>query len=1134
MTSPDLSNSGSLSARDTTNYTRINILEADNHFYPEDINVCRQLKESINLRNKYMYKPNISSSTPRELQRTNHIFRHNDKGELHIELEGRVLFKQPSLEEFILDYTKIFRLCHDPAANAFCQRRLKINETRFELHILLNARLEQRAQQYDPSDHFNVVRVDNHVHLASAMDSHSLLKFIKKKIKRCPNDVVYSQDGEKVTLKEAYDKLGIPVENFSVDALECRATQDTFHRFDHYTLKYNPQTTELRKIFLKIENEMKGQYFAEITKQLFSSFEEKKFITSEPRVTIYGRTPTEWTTLSEWVVDNQIFSSNVRWLIQLPRLYSLHKNILKVIDTFQDLLDNMFMPLFEVTRDPSSNPKLHEFLRTVVGFDSVDDESKPEIPMDRAILVPAKEWSREENPPYSYYSFYFYSYVNLLNKFRESRGLTTFAFRPHCGESGNPFTHLSSAFLLAESINHGIQLRKSAVLQYLFFISQIGLAMSPLSNNHLFLEYSANPFYMFFMRGLNVTLSTDDPLQFHHTDQALLEEYSVAAQYWKLSSCDVCEIARNSVLQSGFPHEVKQDWIGDNYRSPGVKGNDVRRTNIPSIRISFREETYNNETRFLETTAKVSPEELANNTNKNRKAMMINPNILSRIKIGTEFIQPRSEVRISSKQTYTAFLLRNKYTLNLVDSEEEMHLTKELATSGVVFGTQEGVPVLQDKEGRLLFSPSFTLKNYLDDFNYILSLCSNGPAKSFCHKRLTILNKTFQLHELLNSPQEYLALKTSNRNFFKTHCVDQANLVTATHPSYLFDYINKKVKGFPNQPALRLEHEQNGKNHQTLKELHEESGFFNMPVMEMHKYTIQNNFLSDNLQQVFLDIDNLVDGSYYADLAAKFFRIDENQYQRVELRVILPCRRNTGGWARLANWAINHNLLHPTHVRWVVEIPAVFRQWLEKKSDKTTFQEFLDEIFKPLFDVTLNPNSNRKLKLFLEHVTSLVFTADERFSERFMSLSWLPTSPSGWSHKTPPFGYYCYYLYANLFVLNRLRVARNLNTISFRTECGRDGDNSINLAFSYLISDGVYQGILLQKSPVLEYLYYLAQIPLFISPCIFNRNKEHPFAHFFKAGLRTSIVTTGSNLHFTHQPLLEQLTIATRVVLDFS
>jgi len=35
-----------------------------------------------------------------------------------------------------------------------------------------------------------------------------------------------------------------------------------------------------------------------------------------------------------------------------------------------------------------------------------------------------------------------------------------------------------------------------------------------------------------------------------------MEEYSIAAQVWKLSSPDMCELARNSVIMSGFPHEV--------------------------------------------------------------------------------------------------------------------------------------------------------------------------------------------------------------------------------------------------------------------------------------------------------------------------------------------------------------------------------------------------------------------------------------------------------------------------------------------------------------------------------------------------------------------------------------------------
>ena len=80
------------------------------------------------------------------------------------------------------------------------------------------------------------------------------------------------------------------------------------------------------------------------------------------------------------------------------------------------------------------------------------------------------------------------------------------------GEAGD-VDHLVSGLLLCENIAHGINLRKSLPLQYLFYLGQIGLCMSPLSNNSLFLDYHKNPFPVFFARGLSLSLSTDDPLQ---------------------------------------------------------------------------------------------------------------------------------------------------------------------------------------------------------------------------------------------------------------------------------------------------------------------------------------------------------------------------------------------------------------------------------------------------------------------------------------------------------------------------------------------------------------------------------------------------------------------------------------------
>ena len=74
-------------------------------------------------------------------------------------------------------------------------------------------------------------------------------------------------------------------------------------------------------------------------------------------------------------------------------------------------------------------------------------------------------------------------------------------------------------------VSHGIQLSFSPPLQYLYYLDQVGCAVSPISNNFLFKKLSDNPFYDLFRRGLNVSLSTDDPMLFHMSSDPLLEEY---------------------------------------------------------------------------------------------------------------------------------------------------------------------------------------------------------------------------------------------------------------------------------------------------------------------------------------------------------------------------------------------------------------------------------------------------------------------------------------------------------------------------------------------------------------------------------------------------------------------------------
>ncbi|KAH9773675.1 AMP deaminase [Citrus sinensis] len=584
----------------------------------EEEEVWKMIQECLDLRKRYVFtekvapwmkeaEPETNISEMRSdpfhfvpVEASKHHFRMED-GVVHVyasESDTTELFPVASATEFFTDMHHILRIMSIGNVRTACHHRLRFLEEKFRLHLLVNADGEFLAQKSAPHrDFYNIRKVDTHVHHSACMNQKHLLRFIKSKLRKEPDEVVIFRDGKYMTLKEVFESLDLTGYDLNVDLLDVHADKSTFHRFDKFNLKYNPcGQSRLREIFLKQDNLIQGRFLAEVTKQVLLDLEASKYQMAEYRVSIYGRKQSEWDQLASWFINNEIYSENAIWLIQLPRLYNVYKQM-GIVKSFQNIIDNVFIPLFEVTIDPSSHPQLHVFLLMVVGFDLVDDESKPERRPTKHMPKPA-EWTNEFNPAYSYYTYYFYANLYTLNKLRESKGMPTIKLRPHCGEAGE-IDHLAAAFLLCNNISHGIHLRKSPVLQYLYYLAQIGLAMSPLSNNSLFLDYHRNPFPMFFQRGLNVSLSSDDPLQIHLTKEALVEEYSVAAKVWKLSSCDLCEIARNSVYQSGFSHMAKSHWLGNKFFIRGPEGNDIHKTNVPNIRIEFRHETWKEEMQYV-------------------------------------------------------------------------------------------------------------------------------------------------------------------------------------------------------------------------------------------------------------------------------------------------------------------------------------------------------------------------------------------------------------------------------------------------------------------------------------------------------------------------------------------------------
>ncbi|KAK9472756.1 uncharacterized protein V1510DRAFT_416830 [Dipodascopsis tothii] len=604
----------------------------------------------------------------------------------------------PSIKEYYIDLEEISSISSDGPAKSFAFKRLQYLEGNYNLYSLLNEYSELAGTKRTPHrDFYNVRKVDTHVHHSACMNQKHLLRFIKSKIKKSPDDVVIFRDGKLLTLKEVFESLNLTAYDLSIDTLDMHAHRDTFHRFDKFNLKYNPiGESRLREIFLKTDNYIQGRYLAELTREVFFDIEQSKYQMAEYRISIYGKSKDEWDKLAKWVVNNKLFSNNVRWLVQVPRLYDIYRNS-GIVENFEQIVANVFEPLFEVTKDPSKYPELHIFLQRVIGFDSVDDESKTERRLYRKYPVP-REWTTKQNPPYNYWIYHLYANIASLNTWRKQRGFSTFVLRPHTGEAGDT-EHLVSAFMVAHSISHGILLRKVPFIQYLFYLEQIGIAMSPLSNNALFLAYDKNPFYSYFKKGLNVSLSTDDPLQFAYTKEALIEEYSVAAQIYRLSNVDMCELARNSVMQSGFEAAIKAHWLGPDFALPGTVGNRVDKSNVPNVRLNYRYETLMHEIALVERYSNLhSTTEIAKNLEMVRLAEAEPSEAVATDGSVATRNRRRSSVSVSNNPSATTFSLTEPAGFPGAKFNAESRRASVISQEPV-FSTPAGSPAPQSPSG---------------------------------------------------------------------------------------------------------------------------------------------------------------------------------------------------------------------------------------------------------------------------------------------------------------------------------------------------------------------------------------------------------------------------------------------------
>lgn len=134
--------------------------------------------------------------------------------------------KIPTIREFYMDLESILKVSSDGPSKSFAFRRLQYLEGKFNLYALLNEYQETADSKKVPHrDFYNVRKVDTHVHHSACMNQKHLLRFIKSKMKKYPNEVVLYRDGKHLTLAEVFASINLTAYDLSIDTLDMHVSQ---------------------------------------------------------------------------------------------------------------------------------------------------------------------------------------------------------------------------------------------------------------------------------------------------------------------------------------------------------------------------------------------------------------------------------------------------------------------------------------------------------------------------------------------------------------------------------------------------------------------------------------------------------------------------------------------------------------------------------------------------------------------------------------------------------------------------------------------------------------------------------------------------------------------------------------------
>eukprot|EP00737_Agarophyton_chilense_P001905 gb/GEZJ01002157.1/.p1 GENE.gb/GEZJ01002157.1/~~gb/GEZJ01002157.1/.p1 ORF type:complete len:389 (+),score=48.99 gb/GEZJ01002157.1/:235-1401(+) len=269
---------------------------------------------------------------------------------------------------------------------------------------------------------------------------------------------------------------------------------------------------------------------------------------------------------------------------------------------------------------------------------------------------------------------------------------------------------------------------------------------------------------------------------------------------------------------------------------------------------------------------------------------------------------------------------------------DPFNLDVSTPTSHVVRWHQGVVNVFADEDAASSDQPQIkgtTLSHFANDLATLSSILNDPDTRSFCHRRLMLLQERFNMHILLNENQERLAqIAVPHRDFYNVSKVDvHVHHSSMANQKHLLTFIKRKVKKDGNEKVLANREDPHGEP-LTLTQVFESLNLLphelSVDTLDVHadnttfhrfdRFNLKYNpFGQSRLREIFMKTDNYIEGKYLAELTHEVFSdLRSTKYQKSEYRVSIY-GRDIKEWDKLGAWFYDHKIFSP-NVRWLIQI----------------------------------------------------------------------------------------------------------------------------------------------------------------------------------------------------------------------